>query len=172
MMKPDANIVLTGFMATGKSTVGALVAQALGRPFVDMDALIEMRTGWAIPELFGRFGEPHFRAIERGLCFELAVQNGLVVATGGGALVDDASREVLTRCCWVACLSADEAEIERRLSLGDNRPLASQWRPRLAQRQAMYASLPHQIQTTHKTPEILAQEVIELWNKTTHSAPL
>jgi shikimate kinase len=62
------NIVLTGFMGTGKSTVGALLAAKLNRVFVDVDTAIEHRTGLTIPRLFADYSEPFFRAIEKGIC--------------------------------------------------------------------------------------------------------
>ncbi|MBC7256959.1 MAG: shikimate kinase, partial [Chloroflexi bacterium] len=74
------NLVITGFMATGKTTVGRGVAARLGRPFVDMDALIAERAGCSIPEIFRRYGEVTFRQLERALCEELASREGLVIA--------------------------------------------------------------------------------------------
>jgi hypothetical protein len=91
------NLILTGFMGTGKSTVGSLVAADMGRVFYDMDAVIEQRTGMAISGIFAQESEPYFRAIERGLCYEMALQQNLVVATGGGALVDPNNYEVMSK---------------------------------------------------------------------------
>lgn len=162
-MNNAASIVLTGFMATGKSTVGALLARQLGREFFDMDAAIIERVGLPIADIFAQFGEPFFRAIERGICHEVAMRNQLVVATGGGAIIDPDSRDALLKHTMVICLSADMAQIEARLQTADNRPLASVWRDRLLQRLPIYESLPFQINTTDKTPEQVVEEIILLW---------
>ncbi|MCY4663604.1 MAG: hypothetical protein OXC00_02945, partial [Acidimicrobiaceae bacterium] len=77
------NVVLTGFMGTGKTTVGRILAEHLGFDFVDTDAVIESRAG-PIPEIFERAGEPGFRELERSVARELAGRTGLVIATGGG----------------------------------------------------------------------------------------
>jgi len=161
----DRSLVLAGFMGTGKSTVGRLLAARLQRPFVDMDELIVARTGWTIAELFARYGEGHFRAIEHGLCHELAARAGEVVATGGGALMDDASRAALLHHTFVVCLDAEPNTIEARLKPKSGRPLAGQWRERWQARAPIYAALPHHIWTEGKTPEQVAEEVIALWKK-------
>ncbi|MEO1163806.1 MAG: shikimate kinase, partial [Chloroflexota bacterium] len=100
------NIVLTGFMGTGKSTVGQSLAAELGWVFFDVDTAIEHRTGLTIPRIFANFSEPFFRAIEKGICHEIALQKNLVVATGGGAIVDDDSRKILLETSFVICLLA------------------------------------------------------------------
>jgi aspartate racemase len=115
------NIVLTGFMGTGKSTVGRLLAAQLGRDFVDTDAIIEERHG-PIPEIFEARGEPTFRAMEHGVATELATRTGLVIATGGGMLIDPATAEILGG--RVFCLSAPADELVRRVRPGaPGRPL-------------------------------------------------
>ena len=85
-------IYLTGFMASGKSTVGPRVAERLGASFIDLDAQIERRTGQSIPELFAEGGEAAFRAEEAAALRATAEQDAAVIALGGGALVDDANR--------------------------------------------------------------------------------
>ncbi|MEC7384520.1 MAG: shikimate kinase, partial [Actinomycetota bacterium] len=87
------SVVLTGFMATGKSTVGRQLAARLRYGFVDTDRLIEERFG-PVPEIFRTHGEERFRAIERELASELAALPALVIATGGGMLVDSAVADV------------------------------------------------------------------------------
>ena len=82
----DRNLIITGFMGTGKSAVGRIVAGRLGREFVDSDELIEARAGRAIPEIFDGGGEAHFRALEAEVCRELSDGRGWVVATGGWML--------------------------------------------------------------------------------------
>src|SRR5271157_5331614 len=85
---PPRRIVLTGFMGSGKTTVGPLVARRLGWSFVDADDAIEAETGCTIAELFRRDGEAAFRERERATIARLAGTDGLVLALGGGAMED------------------------------------------------------------------------------------
>ena len=88
-------IVLTGFMGSGKTTVGPLVARRLGWNFIDVDDAIESEAGAAIAELFARHGEAAFRERERAAIESLAAKDGLVLALGGGAIEHAATRELL-----------------------------------------------------------------------------
>lgn len=162
--KASQNLIITGFMGTGKTTVGVLVAEALERPFYDMDTAITHRTGLTIPRIFAQKSEPFFRAIERGIIHELALQRGLVISTGGGALIHDDNLAVIQQSGIVICLTADEATIEARLRTSDLRPLAGEWRALLAKRREQYARIPRQIDTSDKTPQTVAQEIIDLWH--------
>ena len=131
-------------MGTGKSTVGELVASKLDRQFVDMDQVIEDRFRLQIPEIFRRHGEEIFRTVERGLAHELSEQSGLVIATGGGALVSEDMRNLMGRTGQLICLNAGRAEISARLSESGNRPLAANWQVLWEQRQSAYAEIPIQ----------------------------
>jgi shikimate kinase len=160
------NITLTGFMGTGKSTVAPLVAERLARPFVDTDTLVVEYTGKSIPELFSEpNGETYFRWVERFVCLNLLTKGGYVIATGGGTLVADGElrAEMQTRTLLV-CLTAHPEIIEARILEDTNRPLAANWRARLAERQAIYDAMPHHVDTSHKPPEAIAEEIITLWN--------
>lgn len=109
------SIVLTGFMGTGKSTVGRIVAEALAIEFVDTDAVIEERHG-PIPEIFERSGEDGFRDLERALARELAAdQHVRVIATGGRMMLDPANVEALAPVATILCLVADPDELVARL---------------------------------------------------------
>jgi shikimate kinase len=92
---PARRIVLTGFMGSGKSTVGPLLAERLGWRFVDADDVIAAEAGCAIPEIFAREGEAAFRERERVTIARLAGEDALVLALGGGAIEDTATRESL-----------------------------------------------------------------------------
>ncbi|MCY4019774.1 MAG: 3-dehydroquinate synthase [Chloroflexi bacterium] len=161
-MSGRENIVITGFMGTGKSTVGQLVAAKLGRRFVDMDDVIEERFGMPIPEIFKRHGEAIFRTVERGLAQELSTQSDLVIATGGGALVPVEMRDLMGRTGKLICLNADKDEISARLSETDNRPLAANWEALFEQRQLAYAAIPNQIETSGKTMEAIVCEIVAM----------
>jgi shikimate kinase len=88
-------IVLTGFMGSGKSTVGPLLAQRLGWEFMDADDAIVAEAGCSIPEIFRQRGEPGFRELERAVIAQLAGDDGRVLALGGGAIEDAATRAML-----------------------------------------------------------------------------
>jgi shikimate kinase len=89
-------IVLTGFMGSGKSTVGPLVAARLGWRFIDADDVIEAEAGIPIAEIFANHGEPHFREQERATIARLATTDALVLALGGGAIETETTRILLT----------------------------------------------------------------------------
>ena len=161
-MNTKRNIVITGFMGTGKSTVAEIVARKLSRPFVDMDQEIETRAGFSIPQIFRRQGEAAFRDMERQLVHELALGHGLVIATGGGALVDADNRAMMNQHGIVICLNASKAEIRARLSENQDRPLAADWERHFDARRGAYASMRHQIMTTGRTPADVVADILAL----------
>ena len=116
------HIVLTGFMGTGKSTVGRLLAGRLGRGFVDTDGLIEARCGRTIPDLFAEKGEAAFRAWESAVAQELAQETGLVIATGGGMMLNEANAAALSHESLVICLMANPATILARVQVLPGQP--------------------------------------------------
>ncbi|MDM8518652.1 shikimate kinase [Anaerolineales bacterium HSG6] len=164
------NIVLTGFMGTGKSTVGKLLASRLSRPFLDMDELIEYREARTINQIFETEGEPYFRQLEASLCHELAQRSGHVIATGGGALIPPANRQVLAETGLVICLNCQPDILWQRIGDSENRPmLAEQDASRfnrlmdlLAQRQPAYQQIPYQIDVTHLNPVEAADQIMAL----------
>lgn len=121
-----SNVVLTGFMATGKSTIGRMLADALGYEWVDTDAAIEAEHG-SIAEIFLANGEEAFRQMERDLATELAIRGGLVISTGGGMMLDPATAASLGGSGRVFCLAAEPGEILARVEAQDEppRPLLS-----------------------------------------------
>jgi len=92
---PPRRIVLTGFMGSGKTTVGPLVARHLGWKFIDVDDVIEEETGVKIAEIFARYGEPAFREREHAMIARLVAADGLVLALGGGAIERAETRDLL-----------------------------------------------------------------------------
>lgn len=169
-MAPGAdakNVVITGFMGSGKSSVGREVAQRLGRPFVDMDALIEEREGAPIPEIFARRGEPYFRKLETNLCRELATKRGLVIATGGGTLLSIENRRLMEERGWVICLAADLEELLARIPKDASRPLLkgdyrAEVESLLTTRLPTYAEIAVQIDTTGLTTARVAELIMAL----------
>lgn len=164
------NVILTGFMGTGKSTVGRLLAAALGYEFVDTDALIEKRAGMTIPALFHAQGEATFRAWERAVAAELATRQRLVIATGGRLMLDDENAASLERSGSVFCLAASPATIAARLARdGIKRPLLAGLDPAgriaalLQERSAGYSRF-RQIDTNGKEPAAVAAEIGALFS--------
>ncbi len=172
-MTPDDNLVLTGFMGTGKTTVGRLVAQKLDREFVDTDLVIEQGHG-PIHEIFERQGESVFRDIERALARELGERKGLVIATGGRMLLDQENLVALSQNGRIFCLVATPEEIYERV-VGDRdvveRPLLDVADPKqrikelLAERGPDYERFP-QLVTDGRDPDSLADELVRLWSET------
>src|SRR5262245_28356809 len=121
-MDRSGNVVLTGFMGTGKTTVGRLLADLLGYEFVDTDELIERRYG-PIETIFRDRGEEEFRAIERNLAAELAGRDGLVISTGGRMMLDPSIASTLGAGSRVFCLVASPETIAARVLDGPARPL-------------------------------------------------
>ncbi len=164
------NLVLTGFMGTGKSRVGREVARQLGRPFVDMDAEIEARAGKPIPRIFAEDGEATFRRMETALCEELSAPSGQVIATGGGALVDPANRAAMMRGGTVVCLTCEPDEILHRVRGAGyaGRPLLDVADPPaeleqlLAARREAYDAIPWQVDTTTLPAAEVVKRVIAL----------
>lgn len=120
------NIVLTGFMGTGKSTVGRFLSRRLGLKFVDLDELIEAEAGMTIASMFSSKGESAFRDMEAAMVRRLAsgeFGEGLVVSTGGGVVMRPENRELLKSWGTLVCLKASVEEILRRVGERTDRPL-------------------------------------------------
>lgn len=157
------NIVITGFMASGKTTVGRLIASLTERRFVDTDTVIADRAGMSIAQIFELKGEAAFRALEQELCRDLAAERNLVIATGGGMLVNDESRALMLENGFVVCLDTPPELIRARLAAATDRPLAGDWEALYAKRRAAYAAIPTHVDTLDKTPEQLAEEIVARW---------
>ncbi|MGI9625055.1 MAG: shikimate kinase [Acidimicrobiales bacterium] len=159
------NIVLTGFMGTGKTTIGRLLAERLNRTFVDTDQVIEERHG-PIPRIFKDQGEAAFREMERALATNLSTAHDLVIATGGRLMLDQDARAALERSARVFCLAADiDVLVDRLASEADNRPLLDEdpetrIRELLEQRAAQYAAF-EQVETSGRSPEEVVESILD-----------
>ncbi len=169
MTARERNLVITGFMGAGKSCVARRVAEMLSKPLVAMDEVIAQRAGKSIPDLFATDGEEAFRRAERELCLELGTREGLVIDTGGGALVDPRNRDALAQNGCLVALDCTEDELLRRLRGDRQRPMlwgddpVARLRELLAERRAAYAEVPHHVDNSDRPLEAVAQEVIALW---------
>ena len=120
------NVAIFGFMGVGKSSVGRLVAEALGMEFVDLDDTIVAKAGIDIPAIFKERGEQRFRELEKGATRKIAARDGVVIACGGGTVIDEENLEALRRNSRMILLTADPEIILQRVEAdGDTRPLLS-----------------------------------------------
>ena len=117
------NIVLVGFMGTGKTSVGQKLAQRLERPMIDTDDIIGEDSGMDIPDIFARYGEAYFRDLESAAVRKAANLENHVISTGGGVVLRESNLEMLKRNGVVFCLTATTEEIWRRVGRGTHRPL-------------------------------------------------
>jgi|YelNatPaOPRAMG01_1025707.scaffolds.fasta_scaffold21942_4 3-phosphoshikimate 1-carboxyvinyltransferase len=165
------NLVLVGFMGTGKSAVGRALADRLGLKFVDMDRLIQTRAGQTISQIFQTHGEAHFRQLERAAAAELARQHGLVIATGGGIVLDPANLEHLGRTGLVVCLWAEPEVVHQRTARARHLPLLEHHDRRervaalLRQREPLYRAIPHQVDTSDKSLAQVVDEVARIYER-------
>jgi len=131
------SIVLVGLMGAGKSAIGRKVAAMLELPFVDADTEIESVSQMTIPELFEHYGEPEFRALEKRVVSRLLKSGPRVLATGGGAFINDSTRQAIRRRGISVWLSADLDLLMERVSRRQNRPLLRDPDPRGVMRRLM-----------------------------------
>jgi shikimate kinase len=169
------NLILLGFMGTGKSSCGRLAATELGFSFLDMDALLEAGAGKPIPRIFAEDGEPAFRRMESELAAELAGREDVVIAAGGGVVLNPENTRRLGERGVLVCLRAEPDTVLRRVAAAEHRPLleggdkAERIRSLLAQRKPLYDAIPHQVRTDKLTPAEVARRVLEIYRKATAS---
>lgn len=168
-MNRGRNIVLTGFMATGKSAVGRIIAERIGYGFFDVDGLIEDEAGVSVSKIFEIEGEASFRDRETKKIEEVSLLKKAVISTGGGALIRPENREMLSRAGLVVCLSATEEEILRRAGKRESRPLINVENPHetirklLRERKSYYDTADVHIDTTGRSKGDIAGEIISAW---------
>ncbi|MGW1869389.1 shikimate kinase [Streptomyces mauvecolor] len=159
-------VVLVGPMGSGKSTVGALLAERLGASYRDTDADIVAAEGRAISDIFIEDGEPHFRALEREAVRVALAEHKGVLALGGGAILDEGTRALLAPHP-VVYLSMDVEEAVKRVGLNTARPLLAvnprrQWRELMDARRHLYTEVARAVVATdERTPEEVAQAVLD-----------
>ncbi|WP_142218130.1 shikimate kinase [Streptomyces sp. SLBN-118] len=153
-------------MGSGKSTVGGLLAERLGVPYRDTDADIVAAQGREISDIFVDEGEPYFRELERQAVRAAVGEHPGVLALGGGAILDDSTRELLAGLP-VVYLSLDVEEAVRRIGLNQARPLLAvnprrQWRELMDARRHLYTEVARVVVATDdRTPEEVAQAVLD-----------
>ena len=175
-MKDEASIVLVGMMGAGKSTVGRLLARRLKRRFHDTDTEIEHRCGVRIAVIFDIEGEAGFRARETQVIAELCAQRGVVLATGGGAVLAEDNRRRLAACGAVVYLRAQPEDLYERVRQDRNRPLLAgddplgRLRELYRERDPLYREVADVvIDTGRQSVQVLARALLEqlgtLWKR-------
>jgi shikimate kinase len=160
------NLALIGFMGTGKTSVGRLVAEQLHFEFLDTDDLIQTRTGRSIADIFTKDGEPAFRALERQVVGELTARRQTVIATGGGLPAEPANLTSLKTHALVACLWASKEKIWERVRNQSHRPLLHDSDPKrkirelLELRAPFYQQADVLINTDQRSAREVAQQII------------
>ena len=174
VMNEKVNVVLCGFMATGKSSVGKKLAELLGYEFIDLDSAIEAEEGVSIPRIFAERGEPAFRELESRMVERVMNLTGTVVSTGGGTVVNPRNMANLKNCGVVVALTADIPTILRRAGSGVDRPLLNTEDPEarvralLLDRAPFYAQADMTIDTSSLTIEETARQIFRLFRETSN----
>lgn len=163
----DRPIALVGMMGVGKSTVGRKLASLLHLPFTDADEAIEKAAQMSVSEIFSRFGEPYFRDGERRVIARLASERPSVIATGGGAFVNDETRQLLldkTISVWLDC---DTNTLVERVGRKDTRPLLRDGNPReilerlKTEREPYYSQAPIHVMSEAGPHQLALQRILK-----------
>ncbi|MDO8746888.1 MAG: shikimate kinase [Thermodesulfovibrionales bacterium] len=161
------NIVLTGFMGTGKSEVSKELAKVLGWKAIDVDTEIEKSQNMKITGIFKQFGEQGFRDIETELIKKLSKNKNVIISTGGGAVLRQENMDALRENGVVICLTATPETILKRISNNNDRPLLQVKNPLNKIKELLEFRMPYyekadiMIDTENKTPLEIAEKIIE-----------
>jgi len=161
------NIVLTGFMGTGKTEVGKELSRLLDMKLIDVDTEIEKSRKLTINDIFKKFGEPRFREIETEMIKNLSEKKNIIISTGGGAVLKQENTDALRKNGVIVCLTASPETILRRTSRNSDRPLLQVEDPLkkikelLNFRTPFYEKADIMIDTEGKTPLQITEEIIE-----------
>lgn len=161
-----ARIALVGFMGSGKTTVGRLVAERIGYDFFDSDDEIESRSGLRVGDIFRLHGEAFFRELEEGAVRHLLQASDRVIATGGGAFAQPACAEAILARSFTVHLDCDFTEAFRRAAIQGGRPLVNKGETDVAslyaERKDKYSRAHATVDTTNRSPEEVVKDVLRL----------
>jgi len=165
-LNPPTRISLVGFMGSGKSTVGRLLADRIGHRYIDSDEAIEARAKAPITEIFRDQGEAAFRALERETIAALLDEETCVIATGGGAFAQDSCAEDLLARSFTVHLRCELSEALRRAAAPGGRPLLERRESEVAalyaERKDKYARAQVTVETTHRSPDEVVADILRL----------
>ena len=163
------NIILVGFMGTGKSTVGKRISADLGMEYVDTDLLIEKRERRTINDIFETMGEGYFRTVEKEVVKEVSRKTQAVIDTGGGVVLDDGNIRNLKAGGTVFCLTASAENVYKRTKDHGHRPLLNVDDPigkiegLLKSRRRFYMKADYRVVTDDRDPKAVAGEIEEIY---------
>ncbi|TET29574.1 shikimate kinase [Candidatus Aerophobetes bacterium] len=169
------NIILTGFMGTGKSAVGRKLAKRLDMEYLDTDELIEEREGSKIYHIFEEKGECYFRKVESAMVREVSRLDRYVISTGGGVVLKDENIKALRRNGFIICLTANPEVILKRTEKTGDRPLLNEPDPGkrikelLRMRQAYYEKVDFSVDTSDLGMEEVIRKIEEVLRKKNES---
>ncbi len=167
------NIVLVGFMGTGKTAIGGLLAQHFDVEFVQTDPLIEKKENMPINDIFAKKGESYFREVEKEIVEKVSKKENIVIDAGGGVVIDASNVENLKKNGVIFCLNAAPEEILNRIGKHKHRPLLntddplSKIKELLEKRREYYKRADYQIDTNGKTPTRVSEEIIGIYKRQT-----
>jgi shikimate kinase len=162
------NIILVGFMGTGKSVVGKKLAAKLKRNFIELDDMIKRREKISIKDIFEKKGEPYFRLVEKEVVQEASQRKNIVISAGGGAIIDEENFKNLKNSGVIICLKALPETILKRTKDLKIRPLLNVPDPKqqieelLKKREPYYNKADFSIQTDNMSIEQVVEEILEL----------
>ena len=167
------NVVLIGFMGTGKTSLGKMLANKLGCAFVDLDQKIEADSKMSIPDIFKTRGENYFRQLERKAVEEVATRRGIVIATGGGTVKDPRNVELLKAGGVMICLTTSVDELLNRTAVQGERPILDDRHQDqgdrkaaiiklLEERRQLYDQADYKVDTTDWSPLKLVDTIIKI----------
>jgi shikimate kinase len=165
------NIILTGFMGTGKTLVGKKLAKGLKMSYLDTDELIERRERAKIPQIFQEKGEDYFRKVETKIIKEVSSLDRCVISTGGGAILKKENLVALKRKGVIICLSANPKVILKRTRKSQNRPLLKSKDPKsrvlslLGQRRSFYEKADFEVDTSELTTSQVVGRIVDFLRK-------
>jgi shikimate kinase len=161
------NIVLTGFMGSGKTVAARELARILGMKVIDVDTEIEKSANMTINEIFKQYGEPRFREVESEIIKQVSEKKNVIISTGGGAVLKQENMDAMREHGVIVCLNAAPETILKRTKRTTDRPLLLVENPLerikelLELRKPFYAKADIMIDTENKTPLQIAEEIIE-----------
>lgn len=162
------NIILVGFMGTGKTVTAKKLSKVTGMPCVSSDELIKKQEGCSINEIFKNHGEAYFRKVEKQVIKEISAVSGQIIDAGGGVILDEENRKNLKKNGIIICLSADPEVIYDRINSGVRRPLVNVLNPKkrikelLEYRKSFYEKADFHIDTTNLTISEIAERIREI----------
>ncbi|MDX9703408.1 MAG: shikimate kinase [Candidatus Auribacterota bacterium] len=165
------NIVLFGFMGTGKTLIAKIMEERKGLRRVDMDDIIEQREGKTISRIFSEDGESYFRNCEQKIAVELGKKSDLIISTGGGVVLNKSNIINLSKNGVCVCLNATPETVYNRVKHETHRPLLQNGDPMttiremLANRKIFYDAVPFQVVTDNKTPDIICDEIEKIYSE-------